>query len=201
VNWTIQFQWTYEEFREGLRAIRLGGKRDVKAGRGIFGWVLFIGLAVMLFVVLQSNKRPPGAGASPGPTGSGDGPWYLQFWVFVPGGVFVAFLIAFAVAVVRGGRRAFDREPIYHRMHTVHIGADGISLTNAVEQTSIRWEGYVKFGESANVFLLFTSKNSAQIIPKRAFATPADVEEFRAYATARIAPPTSAFPVLPPKAG
>src|SRR5215203_3738693 len=26
------------------------------AARGLFGWVLFIGLAVMLFIVLQSNK-------------------------------------------------------------------------------------------------------------------------------------------------
>jgi cell division protease FtsH len=28
-----------------------------KSGRRLFGWVLFIGLAVMLFIVLQSNKK------------------------------------------------------------------------------------------------------------------------------------------------
>ncbi|MDB5320174.1 MAG: ftsH [Phycisphaerales bacterium] len=29
----------------------------MRFGRGLFGWVLFIGLAVMLFIVLQSNKK------------------------------------------------------------------------------------------------------------------------------------------------
>jgi cell division protease FtsH len=29
----------------------------MKFGRGLFGWVLFIGLAVMLFIVLQSNRK------------------------------------------------------------------------------------------------------------------------------------------------
>src|SRR5882672_9896460 len=29
----------------------------IKFGRGLFGWVLFIGLAVMLFIILQSKSR------------------------------------------------------------------------------------------------------------------------------------------------
>src|SRR5947208_10775169 len=34
-----------------------GGGGGMRFGRGLFGWVLFIGLAVMLFIVLQSNKK------------------------------------------------------------------------------------------------------------------------------------------------
>src|SRR5258706_15064508 len=33
------------------------GGGGMRFGRGLFGWVLFIGLAVMLFIVLQSNKK------------------------------------------------------------------------------------------------------------------------------------------------
>lgn len=33
------------------------GGGGMKFGRGLFGWVLFIGLAVMLFIVLQTNRK------------------------------------------------------------------------------------------------------------------------------------------------
>src|SRR3954463_9268834 len=33
------------------------GNGGMRFGRGLFGWVLFIGLAVMLFIVLQTNKK------------------------------------------------------------------------------------------------------------------------------------------------
>src|SRR5258706_8280826 len=34
-----------------------GAGGGMRFGRGLFGWVLFIGLAVMLFIVLQTNKK------------------------------------------------------------------------------------------------------------------------------------------------
>ena len=37
-----------------------GGANGMKFGRGLFGWVLFIGLAVMLFVLLQGNRAAQG---------------------------------------------------------------------------------------------------------------------------------------------
>src|SRR3954463_11240096 len=33
------------------------GNGGMRFGRGLFGWVLFIGLAVMLFIVLQSKNK------------------------------------------------------------------------------------------------------------------------------------------------
>src|SRR6478735_1478148 len=34
-----------------------GNNGGMRFGRGLFGWVLFIGLAVMLFIVLQSKNK------------------------------------------------------------------------------------------------------------------------------------------------
>src|SRR3954471_21266980 len=34
-----------------------GGGGGMRFGRGLFGWFLFIGLAVMLFIVLQSKNK------------------------------------------------------------------------------------------------------------------------------------------------
>src|SRR5438105_1470849 len=34
-----------------------GGGGRIPFGRGLFGWVLFIGLAVMLFIILTSKSR------------------------------------------------------------------------------------------------------------------------------------------------
>src|SRR5687768_16314977 len=36
------------------------GANGMKFGRGLFGWVLFIGLVVMLFVLLQGNRAAQG---------------------------------------------------------------------------------------------------------------------------------------------
>ena len=33
-----------------------GGPGGMKFGRGVFGWVLFIGLAIMLFVLLKNQQ-------------------------------------------------------------------------------------------------------------------------------------------------
>ena len=53
-----QTQWNQGSKSSGRRAV-LGG-----FGRGLFGWVLFIGLAIMLFMLLNSR---PSTGGRPGP--------------------------------------------------------------------------------------------------------------------------------------
>jgi hypothetical protein len=57
-----QTLWNQSSKPTGRRTV-LGG-----LGRGLFGWVLFIGLAIMLFMLLNSRQAPPGtAGPVPRP--------------------------------------------------------------------------------------------------------------------------------------
>jgi hypothetical protein len=42
----------------GLPAAPKGPSAAMRFGRGIFGWVLFVGLAVMLYLLLDKNRRP-----------------------------------------------------------------------------------------------------------------------------------------------
>jgi hypothetical protein len=72
-----------------------GNANGLRFGRGLFGWVLFIGLAIMLFMLLNSRQAPPGtAGPVPRPVANSYVhnillpvlPWVLIFgfvWFFV----------------------------------------------------------------------------------------------------------------------
>src|SRR5438045_13042 len=77
MNLTIEYQFTFEEYKEASEALAAAyrkekGKRfqlnyPFKIGRGIFGWFLFIALAIMLFLLLNQRGGAARPAARPAP--------------------------------------------------------------------------------------------------------------------------------------
>lgn len=62
---------------------------------------------------------------------------------------------------------------------TTRIGPDGVFGRFAHSETLSYWEGIRDLAESDGYFFLFTSGSNAHIVPKRAFASRGDIEQFR----------------------
>jgi len=73
------------------------------------------------------------------------------------------------------------------RRHTnqLHATAAGVDKTVGDVETRTQWKGFTRISNTKTTVLLFTSRNSATIIPKSAFASPAEAEAFAAFAKAQ----------------
>ncbi len=55
----------------------------------------------------------------------------------------------------------------------------GIDCSTGVSQSKLDWNLWIKYGESREFFLLYPSRQAAQIIPKRAFSSESELAAFR----------------------
>ena len=62
---------------------------------------------------------------------------------------------------------------------THSIGPDGVSSKSTHGDGKTKWTAYFRIRETRRFFLLYTQSNFAQILPKRCFDNPADVEKYR----------------------
>jgi hypothetical protein len=191
--------------------------RKRKATRGLFGWVLFVGLAVIMFLLLQPRTRnvvglpPPGAGGG-GPAGAyvveeeadtrslsmGDFLPAIVPWV----GMFLLLVVVTKFAGERQLRKTWDAQPSLHRPQTVELSDDGVMFADPLSRQECRWSYFPGFKETANLFVLYVSPFSFRIVPKRAFAAPGELDRFRGYllnhvGSGQFLEQPSAFPVLP----
>jgi hypothetical protein len=198
VNHQAQYQISYEEFKEAVDGLSADAQKRAAGGgrwRSVLGWVLFIGLAAILFMLL--NKRSP---APRPPSAQAQDPWKLVL-PLIPWLLIFGFIWFFVFRQVRSRhRKAWEQTPGMHRPRTVTIDETGLSFTEPTSQSRVNWDHFVRFAETKNLFLLFDSEVSAELIPKRIFQATAQVDEFRALLARHVSPPTGAFPVLPVKA-
>ena len=194
---TVTFQYTFEEFQEAAHAIRHPQANRRKVAEGIFAWVLFLGLAVMLYFLLRDSSPSPGQPSRP----AAAEPLIGMLPVVGPAAIGLCYVWLGVIGKRRepdaGLRRTWNSQPAFHRPKTLRISEDGTSVSDAVCSSSNAWAGYVHFQETPNLFLLYSTQSTAEFIPKRIFPTPADLEAFRSTAQSRIRPRESAFPVLP----
>jgi YcxB-like protein len=59
------------------------------------------------------------------------------------------------------------------------IGPEGISNENSHGESKAKWTGYLRIKETPRFFLLYPQSNFAQILPKRCFDSPLEVERYR----------------------
>ena len=78
------------------------------------------------------------------------------------------------------------------RVH-YQITPDAVRAATNTSKGETTWEGFVRFIETKNVFLLYPNKLIFHIIPKRAFASPDELASFRALATSKIPPPKRSY--------
>jgi hypothetical protein len=200
----LEFTYTAADLEEMAKA---AAQPDPSLQKGPFGsggsrswigWMIFVSLAVVLFLWMQKRgvaARPPVTPATPSST-NGVAGWLVALvpWVLIFG-----FIWFFVYRQIRhmSPRSVYERNPSMQQPKTLDITDDGVRMSDPLAFTEWRWASFTGLVESANLLLLRRADNTFVMIPKRAVA-PGLLDTLRADLTARM-PAPGAFPVLPPK--
>ena len=106
---------------------------------------------------------------------------FILVFLLSPLVTYLAQLAVFAVGPMR--RRTTD----------LKVDANGIDkITGAVESRH-KWSDFIHLAETRKTVILFSGRNSATIIPKSAFASPAEAQALTAFAQAQWTDARSVF--------
>ena len=70
--------------------------------------------------------------------------------------------------------------------YTLEVSEAGVIMTSATQDSRIKWAAYIKAHEHPGGFLLYHSKESYAVLPKRMFRTQEDLEAMRALIRTQI---------------
>lgn len=116
--------------------------------------------------------------------------YFCYVWLRLPdrsvwGGILgLAVLAIFVLFVTYGApflsARSFVKKNADKLGPATHsIGPDGTSNESSHGESKTKWTAYVRIRETPRLFLLYTQTNFAQILPKRCFDSPTEVEKYR----------------------
>jgi hypothetical protein len=98
-----------------------------------------------------------------------------------------SFLVLMLFAVTSlSFRRVYRRNSRMFGPRTITISDAGFISDHPLGRAETTWNMYEKFRETNNLFLLYQSADLIGILPKRVFATPVDLQQFRSLLTAKI---------------
>ena len=169
--------------------------------RSVMGWVLFVALATIIFLLMQSHATAGRPGATP-PTRLP-----LLFDFMLP--VIPLFVLLLALSVFAGlsARQQIPRmwEAMRHEQQPRTLRADAEAIVIEQETAHLRyaWRHFAGYKETKNLLMVYLSPYSFHMLPKRGFATPADLDSFKGLLMNGVAEgsflPSEqvAFPVLP----
>ena len=114
---------------------------------------------------------------------------YADHWLGI-------FLIAFSVFLLLLQlvipplvfARVYRRNSRLFGMRTITLSDTGIVSDHQLGHTESAWNMYEKFCETPRLFLLYQSADIIGIVPKRAFASAADLQQFRALIASKVRP-------------
>jgi YcxB-like protein len=200
MNFSAEYQVTFEEYRDAVQALSKHASAANKLSRQylvILAAFFAVAIALVIFSRFVSNNA---AAPVPAPVAQPD-PLHeslntllsLAPWVLV---LTILWFVFFRH--IRGRyRRFFDKSPSLHRVRTIHIADDSITFSDPTMQTRFFWTHYTRFTETAALFMLFTSDLAAEFIPKRIFPDAQTSDAFRELLARNINSAGSAFPVIP----
>jgi hypothetical protein len=151
-------------------------------------WLLIVvPLAAVVFILIRTFARAGGP--------RGDLP--SEFLPFIPWLLIFSFVALFLRRNV-GWKASWDSMPQLHRPKVVEADEQRFTVTDAVDRMEHRWEAFTHVRETPHLFLLFTAARTFHFVPKRAFASAAELDAFRDLLRRHVAQrPAPAFPVLP----
>ena|SRR5215510_2634690 len=152
----LEFRYTYKEFFEG----------SISAIRSL--WVLpVLGLLyyALLFFLYFTRHFPDAQEGGPIRVALNLGLWLI-------GVVWLSFPLLQTWRVWRGN-------PLVRGVFSCWADEEGFRTQTSNSDTTIKWPAFIKFGETRKFFLIYMSKNTCCLIPKRAFTDESQVKEFR----------------------
>jgi hypothetical protein len=195
VNIHLQYSLTPEDLIEFERTSARISKKLAGEGsqigltRSLVGWLVILVTAITLFLLFHKPAPRP---AAPAPNRSFD--WFS----FMPYGV--VFLLIwgsfFRVRYSRTAmRKAFKNDPRLSERQEVTLCEEHATFCTETATNILSWMHFLHFAETKTLFVLMVSRTSAQLIPKRAFGSPEEMEELRGYALANVGNKPVGLPV------
>lgn len=186
----IQFQFSLAEIKEFQQANRKYGPERVSGVRHysrLIACMMGFGLIIYLYCVPGFSKDNPPS------TQHSDIENFLVFFAILLG-------IFFSFVLFSKHKRLKTLQAHINRIgpQTITITPELITITLSHSRLEHQWLAFNYFSESPNLYLLYLSSSSTLIIPKRAFASPAERDAFRVLAQAITPPSARAFPVIIP---
>ena len=86
----------------------------------------------------------------------------------------------------RENQRLFDTLTDLHGQIVYEITEHGVRVVNQNGSTLHSWSEYLDLGEDANIFALCRSQTMMEILPKRWFADPEKISEFKEFALEQV---------------
>jgi hypothetical protein len=146
-------------------------KRGWKRVAWIVFWV-FMGVGTLL--AADITVQDPSTGL----------PYLLLF-------LFIAALQLFLrlIYLPRRVRRVYAQQRNLQLAFETVCTESGIESTNANSSTRLPWNHLIRWKEGATLFVVYQSDLMFNIVPKRCFAQPEQVDAFRSLLTERLGPP------------
>jgi hypothetical protein len=115
--------------------------------------------------------------------------FYIDHWLglfLIAASAFLLLLLLIIPSLVFA--RVYRRNSRMFGMRTVTVSDAGIVSDHQLGHTESAWNTYEKFRETQKLFLLYQSTDIIGIVPKRAFASPAGLQQFRALIASKVRP-------------
>jgi hypothetical protein len=156
----VNFQFTLDDYRNAFRAhYRKGASAFIR-------WMLKLALVVgVLFLLLSvlfviTGQRALNVVLPPFLLGA--------FWIWV--GMGKTYLLS--------ARSQFAKSPALHEPRRIEFNDDGVKTDSGIASSQVSWKAILRYAESSDTFLLYTSPACFSIVPKRVLQ-PEQVNELR----------------------
>lgn len=200
MNIRLEYSLTPEDHIEFQRAFpdtpkRLPAKTPPKyLSPSFWGWVVILGFAVSMFIVFRVRMPVPLAAPAPKPPNPEPG-----IMVALPYLLILALVLSYVFLRLRfpksAIKKAFDRDPRLAERQQVTLCDEHATFRTETASSVFIWTHFTHFAETKTLFVLLVSQTAAQLIPKRAFGSPQEMEEFRGFALAHVGNTPIGFPV------
>ncbi len=157
---TINFQFTLDDYRNAYRThFRKGASAFT---RWMMKLSLVIGVLLLLagILIVVTRQAPLNAAFSPLVLGA--------FWTWIGTGQIYSL----------SARNQFAKSPAVRDPRRVEFNEDGVTTDAGIASSQVSWKAYLRYVESKDTFLLYTSPACFIIVPKRVLQ-PDQVTELR----------------------
>jgi hypothetical protein len=178
------------------RAMMAHGAKGLVTTRGLIGWVVAVVLlAVFLWIRRHAPDPADGVVAAERSTWQSISDFVRPHftWLVLTGATCI-FLIRYTS---RQLLTIWEGAPVLRRPFTLTVSDHGITIAEPLSRDELKWFAFDRVIETQNLFLLYVAEHLFHMVPKRAFADTAQIDEFRATIDNRITRRPTAFPVLP----
>ena len=165
------------DLSEGVAALLNRPYSPPSVRQGIIGWVLFLSCAVGLYLLLKNGS----GGEAPAPSKQMNTAQLIAVGLVIVGHILLIIIWFFVFRKLRIASETSDEV-------TITLISDGISFNADDVRHEFPWTAFDQFAETPRLFALRQADGVARVIPKAAFNSLEEIQQFREAVTVHVAP-------------